>query len=429
MLAANVENFSPLWMASSQFETGWLYLAIVGMRSWQDSCIKVCAANSFSLHLITALKKYLISGLKFLLFLSIGLGILYYAYYAQNQTYQLTEAWKTHCEPAGISVEDCELSEAQLAQYSLLDKLREDFGNLHFFWIFVSIMAFLVSNLSRAIRWGMLIKPLGRSVRLLNSYMAVMVGYMSNSVVPRAGELVRCGVLSRYEKLPLNKVLGTVAMSRSLDVLCLLIAMGLMLLFEFDSVWGYLQENAFAGSDEGSLLTNPWVLGFLGLMLLGGVLVLVFWKRLLQIPFFSRLWGIVLGFWEGLRTIGKLENPWAFVFHTVNIWVMYYLMHYVAFFAFDQVAHLPPGAALTIFVFGSLGIVIPAPGGIGAFQYLVTQALLIYGIAGDDAFSFSNVIFFPIFFTNIILGAIALGLFPALNKHYQPEGESLEGAS
>jgi len=162
-------------------------------------------------------------------------------------------------------------------------------------------------------------------------------------------------------------------------------------------------------------------LGFLGLIVAGGIFFLVCFKRLIKIPIIGKLWGIVMGFWEGIKTIGQLEKPFLFVFHTVTIWVMYYLMHYVVFFAFEPVAHLPPVVGLTVFVFGSLGIVIPAPGGIGAFQYLVTNALIIYGIAGDDAFSFSNVIFFPIFFTNIIIGAISVGLFPYFNKGYNPE--------
>lgn len=371
------------------------------------------------------MKKYIISALKFLLFLSIGLGILYYAYYTQNEAYQIAEAKKAACAELGQAIEECTLTaadftEEDLKQYVLMDKLKKDFASLNYFWVFVSIFIFLISNVSRAIRWSMLMKPLGRNVRLINSFMAVMVGYMANSVVPRAGELVRCGFLSRYERLPVNKVLGTVAMSRSLDVVCLAIAMGLMLVLEGDVVWGFIEEKAFAGQSEGGMLSNPWVLGFLGLMAAGGIFFLVFRKRLLKIPIIAKIWGIALGFWEGLKTIGQLERPFLFVFHTVTIWVMYYLMHYVVFFAFEPVAHLPPVVGLTVFVFGSLGIVIPAPGGIGAFQYLVTNALIIYGIAGDDAFSFSNVIFFPIFFTNILLGAISVGLFPYLNKDYKP---------
>lgn len=375
------------------------------------------------------MKKYILSALKFLLFLSIGLSILYYAYYTQNEAYQVAEAKKEACAALGQAIEDCTLTaedftEADLSQHVLMDKLKKDFASLNYFWVFASIGLFMISNISRAIRWTMLMKPLGRKVRLINSFMAVMIGYMANSVIPRAGELVRCGFLGKYEKLPVNKVLGTVAMDRSLDVLCLLLAIGLMLILEGDVVWGFIEEKAFAGKSDGSMLSNPWVLGFLGLMVAGGITFLVFRKKLLQIPILARVWAIFLGFWEGLKTISQLDKPFTFVFHTVNIWVMYFLMHYVVFFAFEPVSHLPPVVGLTVFVFGSLGIVIPAPGGIGAFQYLVTNALIIYGIAGDDAFSFSNVIFFPIFFTNIIIGAISVGLFPYVNKGYDPEGSS-----
>ncbi len=367
------------------------------------------------------MKQLLINFLKFLLFLSIGLGILYYAYYTQNKDYQATQCFQAHCEPSGIAFEDCNCSEEQLAAFSLKDKLLTDFAGLNYFWIFMAIACFMLSNVSRSIRWNMLMKPLGREVRLQNSFMAVMIGYMANSVIPRSGEIVRCGILSRYERLPVTKVIGTVAVSRSLDVICLATAIGLMVLLQFDVVWGYLSTEVFGGKEDGGMLSNPIFLTLLGLMALGAIGFFIFRKKLLQIPIVKKLWDIAMGFLEGIKTIGKLERPGWFIFHTVAIWFLYYFMHYIAFFSFAPVADMGPMVALTIFVFGSLGIVIPAPGGIGAFQYLVTLALTtFYGLNNADAFSFSNVLFFPIFFTNILAGVIALGLFPVLNKDYKP---------
>jgi uncharacterized membrane protein YbhN (UPF0104 family) len=118
-----------------------------------------------------------------------------------------------------------------------------------------------------------------------------------------------------------------------------------------------------------------------------------------------------------LRAIQKLENPLAFIGHTLFIWLMYYLMLYFAFFSFGPTAHLGAVAGLLVFVFGALGMVIPSPGGIGSYQYLVSTALVtFYAIGGSDALSFANIAFTAPFLCNIIFGIIAFVLLPVLNR-------------
>jgi glycosyltransferase 2 family protein len=112
-----------------------------------------------------------------------------------------------------------------------------------------------------------------------------------------------------------------------------------------------------------------------------------------------------------------LENPVVFIFHSLNIWLMYYLMTYFCFFAFEPTMHLTPLAALTVYVFGTFGMVIPSPGGMGTYHFLATSALLLYGVKGDDAFSFANIMFFSIqIFYTIIVGVVSIFLIRYLNK-------------
>ena len=131
--------------------------------------------------------------------------------------------------------------------------------------------------------------------------------------------------------------------------------------------------------------------------------------------------GVLSGFGEGLRTISKLENPGWFIFHSLNIWAMYFLMTYFCFFAYEPTTHLGLLAALMVFVFGAFGIVIPSPGGMGSYHFLVMAALSLYGIGQIEAFSFANILFFSVQIgSNVLLGGIALLLLPLINRHYSP---------
>jgi uncharacterized protein (TIRG00374 family) len=349
-------------------------------------------------------KKKLGSIIRFIVFLGLGMGILYYVYYTTNQQYQL------------------ELQDKGLPAQDYLVKLGNDMANANYFWIGLVILAFLASNISRAIRWKMLLDPLkmeqdGTKVKLHNPLMAVLVGYVMNLVIPRAGEVAKCGVINQYEKISIDKVLGTAVLDRILDVICLFLMILLALALEFDTLWGYLSENVFESADGGgfSIPIWLWILGGFGISAL--VLFIIFRKKLEQFAIYKKIEGLVIGFVEGLRAIQKLENPLAFIGHTLFIWLMYYLMLYFAFFSFGPTAHLAAVAGLLVFVFGALGMVIPSPGGIGSYQYLVSTALVtFYAIGGSDALSFANIAFTAPFLCNIIFGIIAFVLLPVLNR-------------
>ena len=363
------------------------------------------------------MKKNIINVLKFLLFFGVGFGILYYVYQGQQRAFQAQCDFDfvTACVAEGKSEAACKASPKPVC--SLAAKVADDFRTVKPFWILLVVLAFLISNVSRALRWQMLIKPMGYATTLGNTFWPVMAGYFANLALPRMGEVVRAGLFSRYENVPLEKSLGTIVTDRAMDVLCLLAVMGLAFVLEFDILWNYVRENAFgeasADSPEKSN-TLLWVV--LAVMLAVAVVVFVFRKKI-----FAKLKEILSGFAEGLLTIRKLDNIALFLFHTLVIWLMYYLMTYLCFFAFEPTAMLNhasslPVIGLAIFVFGSLGMVIPSPGGMGSYQFLVTEGLMIYGLANSDAFSFSLIIFVTITVCNIVFGALAFVVLPILNR-------------
>lgn len=345
------------------------------------------------------MKKIIINLLKFAAFLSVGLVILYLVFQNQN------EAYMAECALKGIADEDC----------SLVKKVIHDFATANYFWLFMILISFVISNISRGVRWNMLMQQLGYTPKLINSFFTIMLGYFANLGLPRLGEVVRPATLARYEKIPLEQVMGTVVVDRVIDVISILIVSALALFLQFDTLWSFLSENNSLQASIAKFQTPIIIALAMGLIAL--VLLFVFRAKLMQSKFYQKIEAILLGFIDGLKTIAKLDKPFLFILHSVNIWVMYYLMTYFCFLSFEPTAHLSAVIALVVFVFGGWGIVIPSPGGMGTYHFLATTALGFYGISGDDGFSWSNISFFTIQLgCNVILGLAALLLLPIINK-------------
>ncbi len=339
--------------------------------------------------------------LQFLLFLGIGITILTLVFRSQNTAFQ----------------EQCRLDGVPTAQCSLLDKLWYDFSTIHLGWMLAVVVAFTVSNALRALRWQMLIAPLGYRAGFANSLLTILLGYFANLGFPRIGEVVRAGSLARYEKIPVEKVMGTLVVDRLMDFVCLGLVVGLAFLFEGKTLLDFLAQRGNEGSQSGGMLQNTFVLTALGLSVTGVVALVVFWNRLQQLPVFQKVSTLVKGFWDGLRSVFRLQRPGLFLLYSGGIWLMFFLQCYFNLQAFPPTAQLGAGAALMVFVFGTLGFVIPSPGGMGTFHALVIAGLALYGISGGNAFSYANIAFFAIqIFYNIIGGVLALVLLPIINR-------------
>lgn len=337
--------------------------------------------------------------LKYVLFLGIGIGILYLMWQHNSAAY----------------LEECRLRGSDQSDCSLWNKIKSDFSQANWFWIFIVLCIFMVSNVFRALRWNQLLKPLGYSPRFTNSLGTLMLGYFANLGIPRIGEFIRASSMSRYEQIPVEQTMATIIVGRIIDVILLLVFIGISFILSFQILADYFEANL-----PFSLATLVYIGIGLGIVGLLGLFSLYYFSSRYQTSenkVLKSLSNIISRFMQGLASIKDVENKSFFLFYSIGIWICYYLMTYLCFFAYEPTAHLGPIAGLVVFVFGTVGIVFPSPGGMGSYHYMVTQALIIYGIGGVEAFSFAMILFFAIqLFCNILFGLISLIGLPIYNN-------------
>lgn len=342
---------------------------------------------------------------------TVGFTILYYIFSNYN------EAYLAECAIKGIAKEECDF----------LQKIKVDFWSVNPLWVITALLAFTLSNVSRAMRWNLTLAPLGYQPKLYNSIIAVFITYFVNLFIPRMGEVARAAALNHAEKIPVEKAMGTIVLGRIMDVIMLLVFIAIAFLLEYDTLWTWLNENMEIDKKGGGLFSNLIFLVALSLGILGFAVFIVFRKKIMETTIYKKIVALVLGFWEGIVSVRKLASPGQFIFHTVFIWIMYFVMNYLFFFSFEPTSDLSPVVALMVFVFGAFGIVIPSPGGMGTYHWLVIAALGIYGVNQYDAFSFANIAFFSIqIFCNIAFGLISIALLFLLNRNYVPKYSGLE---
>jgi uncharacterized membrane protein YbhN (UPF0104 family) len=303
-----------------------------------------------------------------------------------------------------------------------LNELLKTFRQADYTWVILSALLAVVAHWSRAARWTMLMEPMGYRPSVFNATLAVWIGYFANFIVPRLGEVSRCGSLQRTDGVPFEKSFGTVVAERVFDVLTLLVLIGLNLLLEFDRLSGFFAD--FFGSklkgDGGGNAWLPWLLlgGAVGSLCL--VLVVVFNKplrqRLLRNPLAQKVAGFLQGLLDGVLSIRRLRNPALFLGHTALIWTMYYLMSYVLFFSIPETRHLTMLAGLTILVVGAIGNSAPTQGGIGAFHVLVGNVAVLYGLSQKDGIVLATFIHGTQMITMLIGGALAFVVTLFLRK-------------
>jgi len=293
------------------------------------------------------------------------------------------------------------------------------FGDANYWIIGLAIVLGVLAHYTRAIRWKMLLKPMGYETGNRNTFFAVMIGYLANLALPRLGEVSRCTILSRYENVPFTKSFGTVVTERGIDLIVFLILFFINLAVQFDKLYSYIEQKIYQPLESklhlsyslAGSLTNIVII----ILVVMVVLFFVFRKKLLKINIISKLWDMAKGFFEGMKSVIYMKKPWLFVLYSLIIWGLYWLMAYLVYFSLPETSHLGPDAGLATLVFGTIGIML-VQGGIGIYPAIVAETLLLYGVANTKGYALGWLIWSSQTLTIILLGVLSFILLPIYNN-------------
>ncbi len=303
--------------------------------------------------------------------------------------------------------------------------IKDTLAKANYWWLIPALFFAMISNISRAVRWNMLIHPIGYRPKLANTFAAVMTGYLANLAVPRLGEITRCTVLNRYEKIPVQSLLGTVVAERVVDVLSLLLVLIFVVLAQFELLSTFVMNNfmhPFANKIIGYM--SKGIIFYAITFAIVVALIFIIWRFVIHFKttkFYQKLLGVLKGFMEGLNTIRRLKSKGWFIAHTIMLWTCYTLMAYFCFFCFDFSSHMNAMQGITIMIFGGLGFIVPVQGGIGAYHYIVTQTMMVYGLSQQDGLSYATLCHGLQTMAVIIFGALSFFALPFYNRVSKPK--------
>ncbi len=294
-------------------------------------------------------------------------------------------------------------------------QLIEEIQKVETKWVILSMVFGGWAYVSRGFRWIVLIDALGYKSSKTNSVAAVSVGYFTNMFIPRAGEISRCTALNQVEKVPVDKLFGTILIERVIDFIFLISLILLTIVLKFNDIFNFyttLQEQQTEPSEGSNLLI---ILAIIAL----GVIGFYFLKKWLKkSAFYEKITSFISGLKEGFKSIKNMKRKTAFWFHTFSIWIMYFLMTYICFFSMQETSHLTAGDGLFLLVLGGIGMVIPTPGGVGSYHAIVMIGLSVLGVGtvflgegGDPtnpALLFPTIVHIAQTLVAIIMGSLSL---------------------
>lgn len=276
------------------------------------------------------------------------------------------------------------------------------------------ILVLLLSHYLRAIRWKILITPLGKSPGTTNVFLAVLTGFFFNLLFPRLGEVMKCTLLGKYEKIPVDKLIGTMVAERVLDLVCLFLVILLTISTQIDLVGDYARE--LLNQILTRINASPRaILFFVTLLISLAVLGYFTFKSARYSSFFLKINNWIKGIIEGLVSIKKIENKPIFIVSTLAIWFLYLSSIRVGFYALQDLVQLGWVPSLTILTFGSFAM-IATQGGIGAYQFAVQKTLLLYGVKEVSGLAFGWLLWSVQTVMLFVTGPISLLLLFILNK-------------
>ncbi|HNS16823.1 MAG TPA: lysylphosphatidylglycerol synthase transmembrane domain-containing protein [Bacteroidales bacterium] len=297
-------------------------------------------------------------------------------------------------------------------------EIWESLRQANYLWILLSLLIGIVSHISRSIRWRMLLEPMGYHPRFSNVVFAVFIGYFANLALPRLGEVSRCGVLAKYEKIPFQKSFGTVVTERAIDLLIFALLFILNLVIQFGRVSNYIAEKIIHPI-QGKLALFDGTHYLIYLLIAGVVffLALLYFlrKHFNHTGIYRKIKEVIMGFLEGLKSLAHIKKPFWFIFHSLFIWTLYYAMTMVVFNCLPETKGISLTAGFAVYIFATIGVMI-VQGGIGIYPAIVAETLFLYDIPETKGYAMGWLLWSGQTVMIILAGIISLILLPLMNK-------------
>ena len=283
------------------------------------------------------------------------------------------------------------------------------------FWLILPIFFILgLSHFIRALRWRLIMEPLGYKPSIMNTFLAVLIGYLANLAIPRLGEVLKCTLLAKYEKVPAEKIVGTIVAERAFDVISLGIVFLLALTLQFNVIkagWQQLQTGGNTGTDSNNNLFI--ILGIAAFLVILAFILYFTLKHKFE-SIINPIKKIIQGIWEGVMSATKLKKHNLFFFYSFSIWFLYLLATYIGLYGTEGTAS-SFSTAISCLAYASIGMII-TPGGIGAYAFFMAKVLELNGIEYTLGLANGTLQWFSQMIIVIVLGGLALILLPFINK-------------
>ena len=266
-------------------------------------------------------------------------------------------------------------------------------------FVLLSICLGILSHLSRSIRWQSMLRPLGYKIKISNSIMSVLIAFLSNLGMPRSGEFLRASSLSYYEKIPFEKSFGTIVTERIIDVIILI---GLLLC-------GVMISSKI-GIPKLSI-SNELILSITSLITLLSIVYYVISKT----NFKNKFKIFISGLKKGVLSVSKINNKPLFVFHSLFIWICYFLMFYVVKFSLPETYDLGFEPLFIAFLAGAMAMAL-TNGGIGVYPLAIAAVISQYEISYESALALGWIVWTSQTLMIITFGSLSFVFLPILNK-------------
>lgn len=252
--------------------------------------------------------------------------------------------------------------------------IQKSLAKANYLWVAFAAVFALLAYWFRAIRWNLLLEPMGHKISSPNALWSLSFGYLMNLTIPRSGEVARATALYGVEKVPVDKSFGTIILERVVDLICMLGFLGLTLIFKYEAILAFYKNSGININPNKILLV-------VGGLAVAGILFFVFKNKFVNVPVLGKIIGFIDGIIQGLTSIFKLKEKGKFIIYTIGIWVSYYFAAYLVCFALPETSAFNFADGFFIIVVGTLGMIIPASGGIGAFNLAMKYGFMALFLA------------------------------------------------